>query len=207
MPIDQATILKSLDWAYAKAVGGLPGADSAEMLAHSFTQRAGSSVEHCDALIRWQVAKACASGFVMSMGGLIALPVTVPASISVSLFIQLRMIAAIAHIGGYDVRDDPVRSLVYLCLCGNAAGEIAKGVGIHLATKLAHEAISRIPGQVLIQINKEVGFRLLTKFGHTGVINLGQALPLVGGIVGGAVDAGLTRLAGVTARQLFVDAA
>ena len=207
MPIDQAIIIKALDWAYAKAVEGVPGSDSAEALARSFTKRAGSPLGSCDALIRWQVTKACASGFVMSLGGLLTLPVSVPASLSVSLYIQLRMIAAIAHIGGYDVRDDQVRSLVYLCLCGNAAGEVAKGAGIQLGMKLAQEAISRIPGQALIQINQAVGFRLLTKFGQTGVVNLGQALPLVGGIIGGAVDGAFTRVAGVTARRLFVEAA
>jgi hypothetical protein len=199
------TIMKALDWAYAKAIEGVPGSDSAEKLARSFTKRPGSSVEHCDALIGWQIAKACASGFVMSLGGLLTLPVSVPASISLSLYIQLRMIAAIAHIGGYDIRDDQVRSLVYLCLCGNAAGEVAKGVGIQLGMKLANEAVSRIPGQVLIQINKEVGFRLLTKFGQAGVLNLGQAIPLLGGLIGGALDGGFTRLVGIKARQLFVD--
>lgn len=204
MPLDQATIIKALDWAYVKAVEGVPGSDSAEMLARSFTKRPGSPMDHCDALIRWQVAKACASGFVMSLGGLLTLPVSVPASISVSLYIQLRMIAAIAHIGGYDVRDDQVRSLVYLCLCGNAAGEVAKGVGIQLGVKLANEAITRIPGHALIQINKAVGFRLLTKFGQHGVLNLGQALPLIGGIIGGAVDGAYTRLVGVAATRQFI---
>ena len=32
-----------------------------------------------------------------------------------------------------------------------------------------------------ITMNKAVGFRLLTKFGQTGLVNLGKAIPLVGG--------------------------
>jgi hypothetical protein len=38
---------------------------------------------------------------------------------------------------------------------------------------------------VITKINQKVGFRLLTKFGSKGVINLGKMVPLTGGIIGG----------------------
>jgi hypothetical protein len=44
------------------------------------------------------------------------------------------------------------------------------------------------PGATISRINQAVGFRLLTKFGETGVVNLGKAVPILGGIIGGAVD-------------------
>ena len=62
--------------------------------------------------------------------------------------------------------------------------------------------IKRILFEVIKQINKAVGFRLVTKFGETGVINLGKGIPLVGGI-GGTVDAVGTTTIGKTAKRVF----
>jgi len=50
------------------------------------------------------------------LGGIITLPVTLPANIAVVLLTQVRMITAIAHMGGYNIRDDQVRALCYVCL-------------------------------------------------------------------------------------------
>lgn len=40
----------------------------------------------------------------------------------------------------------------------------------------------------MIEINKKVGFRLLSKFGRTASINLVKEVPLVGGGVGTGVN-------------------
>ena len=109
------------------------------------------------------------------------MPVAVPANISVVLFVQVRMIAAIAIMGGYDVNDDRVKSLVYACMAGNAAKGYLREVGIDVTRKLALSAIRSIPGKTLTAINQKVGFRLLTKFGEKGVVNLGKFVPLAGG--------------------------
>ena len=42
--------------------------------------------------------------------------------------------------------------------------------------------------RVLIEINKKVGFRLLTKLGTRGSIDLVKGIPLVGGGVGAGVN-------------------
>lgn len=49
--------------------------------------------------------------------------------------------------------------------------------------------VKKIPGKVLIEINKKVGFRLATKMGEKGLINLGKVIPLLGGGIGGCVNA------------------
>ena len=58
--------------------------------------------------------------------------------------------------------------------------------------------------QVIKEINKKVGFRLLTKFGEKGVINLGKAIPVIGGLIGGTLDAVSTNTIGNTARDTFI---
>jgi hypothetical protein len=183
---DQHTIQKALDWAYDTAVNGIPGASfaglgTAEGLAASYLKRQGALSDNVNSLIFWHTTTAATTGFVTGLGGILTLPVALPANIAVVLLTQLRMIAAIAHMGGYNIRDDQVRALCYVCLCGSSAGDILKSVGIQAGTKVGQRAIERLPFAVIKQINQAVGFRLITKFGSTGVINLGKALPLIGG--------------------------
>lgn len=78
-----------------------------------------------------------------------------------------------------------------------------KQAGIKFGTKMSTVLIKRIPFEVIKQINKVVGFRLVTKFGQTGVINLGKGIPLVGGIIGGTVDVVGTSTIGKTAKRIF----
>lgn len=157
-----------------------------------------------NSLIRWQNTKAGTSGFLTGLGGIITMPVTIPANIASVMYVQIRMIAAIAHIGGHDIKDDRVKTLVYACLTGNAAKDIIKDAGIVIGTKITTNAIKSISGKTLIEINKKVGFRLFTKFGEKGVINLGKAVPLVGGIIGGSMDSIATNTIGNIARGTFI---
>ena len=201
--LSEKTILKVLDWAYEQAIDGVPGLDSASELARNFTDRERTLEEQVNSLIRWQNAKAATSGFVSGLGGLITMPVAVPANISVVLFVQIRMIAAIAILGGYDVGDDRVKSLVYACMAGNAAKGYLREVGIDISQKLLLSAIRSIPGKTLTAINQKVGFRLLTKFGEKGVVNIGKAVPLVGAVIGATFEAVSTNMVGNAAKAIF----
>lgn len=200
----QERLAQVMDWAYEKSVNGFAGIDSAEQLAASYMAKGGSAYEQADSLIRFQNTKAAASGFVAGLGGILTLPLTLPANITTVLYIQIRMIAALAHIGGHDVRDDQVKTLIYSCLVANSAKEVLKTVGISFGNRLAMNAVQRIPGKVLIELNKKVGFRLVTKLGQTGVINLGKAVPLAGGVIGGSFDAYTTNKIGRVARDIFI---
>ena len=196
--------MRVLDWAYEKAISGMPGLDSASQLASGFMEKEGSLREKANSLIRWQNAKAGTSGFVTGIGGLMTLPVAIPANLASVLYIQIRMIAAIAHMGGYDLRDEKVKTLVYMCLVGNFAKDILQETGIRLGTKFTALAIERISEKSLLLINQRVGFRLLATSGTKGMINLGKAVPLVGGIIGGSIDVAATNTIGNMARNTFL---
>lgn len=202
--LSEVSVQKALDWAYEKAINGLPGTESAAELAESYMKNGESKLEQANSLIRWQNSKAGTSGFLTGLGGAITMPVTIPANLASILYIQLRMIAAIAHIGGCDIKDDRIKALAFMCLAGNSAKDIAKDAGIVIGTKVTTNAIKNISGHTIATINKMVGFRLLTKFGEKGVINLGKLVPLVGGVIGGSVDAIATNLVGNTARDTFI---
>lgn len=201
--LTESKIMSVLDWGYDKAINGFPGMETAEELAEEYLNKSKSVDEAIDKFINWQQAKCATSGFLTGLGGIITLPVTIPANISSVIYIQIRMIAAIARMRGYDLKDDQVKTLVYLSLTGQAATDILKQVGIKIGTKMSTVLIKRMPIEIIKQINKTVGFRLVTKFGEKGIINLGKCVPVVGGIIGGTVDAVGTRTIGKTAKKIF----
>lgn len=193
-----------LDSAYKAAINGIPGTLSAEELAEEYLNKSNSKMKAVDDLVKWQIAKCGTSGFISGLGGIITIPIGLPANIVSVIYIQIRMIAAIAYIGGYNIKDDKVKSLVYLCLCGNSAKDIAKAAGIQFGTKFSKAMIEKIPGHVIIKINQKVGFRFLTKFGEKGVVNIGKMIPLAGGIIGLGFDTASTKIISKMAKSTFI---
>jgi len=197
-------MMDALNWAYDKAASDLPGLGSAAGLGDSHLKSAGGSVEKAvDDLIMWQIGYAGAAGFVTNLGGIVTMPVTIPANLASVLLIQLRMIAAIAHLRGYQVSDERVRTLAFLSLTGSSAATVLQEFSVKLGTKLTTQMISKVSGATLIRINQAVGFRLITKAGQTGLINLTKLVPFVGGVIGGSFDAVVTRGIGAVAKENF----
>lgn len=195
---------RMLDWAYEGALDGIPGMDSAYEMADNFLSKHNTTDQAIDSLIRWQNTKAATSGFLTGLGGIITLPVAIPANIASVMYVQIRMIAAIAHMKGHDLQDDQVKTFVFVCLTGQSASGILRKTGIQAGNAFAKQAIKKIPGEAIKAINKRVGFRLVTKFGQKGVLNLGKAIPIAGGVIGGTVDGVGTNIVGRTAKKVFV---
>lgn len=202
--LSESKVGKLLDWAYEKSINGIPGTDTAYELAENFMLKHNSLDKAINSLVRWQNTKSATSGFLTGLGGLITLPVAIPANIASVTYVQIRMIAAIAHMKGYDLKDDQVKTFVFVCLTGQSASDILKQAGIKAGTALTKQAIKKIPGEIIKSINKAVGFRLVTKFGEKGVVNLGKAVPLIGGFIGGTVDGIGTNIIGKTAKKVFI---
>lgn len=182
-------------------VGSLP---SASDLASNYRHQSyPNDAERVQALIRWAVAKNTATGFVTGLGGMLTLPVAIPGSLAASLAIQACMVGAIAEIYGHDSKDDRVQTAILLCMIGTAVEGVVKPAGVALGGKAAIEGLKKVPGKVLIEINKRVGFRLLTKFGEKGVVNLAKLIPLVGGVVGGTFDGVTCYMVGQAADATF----
>lgn len=152
-----------LNFLYDKAIGDVPVLGSAIDLANSYRGKTESPHHKVNSLIRWQCTKTISSGFLLGLPGGPAMRATIPADISQTLFIQLRMVAAIEHLYEYDVYSDQARSLAFVCLCGSKAMEVVKQAGIKVGEKMAKNLLQKIPEKVLIEINKKVGMRLLTK--------------------------------------------
>ena len=206
IPIDEEAAGKVLDAIYEKALNGVPRVSrSVYEMCDDYLSKASSPDQAAKALAKWQVMKCGTSGFVTGLGGLITLPVAIPANIGSVLYVQMRMIACIAKMGGYDINSDRVQAMVYMCLTGTTLADVAKMTGIKFGTKSLEAAIKKIPGAVLTKINQKVGFRFLTKFGQKGVINLGKLIPTIGGIIGGGMDVASTMVISRNAIRMFIN--
>lgn len=202
---DESNALRVVKWVTERAIEGVPPLSSAESLAQEYLIDSSypDDEERIESLINWETSKNFTTGFVTGLGGVLTLPLTIPAGLGASWVVQARMSAAIARIAGHDIGSDRVRTFVALSLLGDAAKEIVKDVGVKAGTKFANALIQKIPGEVLKEINKKVGFRLVTKAGEKGVVNLTKVVPVIGGLVGGTVDAAACRAVGKTAKRLF----
>jgi len=197
-------MMNLLDACYDKALQGvLPGEKSIEELAEDYLYKSSSKKKAIDDLIGYQTLLCGTNGFITGLGGLLVLPVAIPTNILSTIYIQLRMIAAIAYINGYDIYSDQVRTIAYACLTGSSTTKVLKNVGIKMGEKVVINVIKKIPVEVLVKINQQVGFRLVTKFGQKGLVNFGKMIPLVGGVVGGAFDTGMTLTIGNVAKKVF----
>jgi uncharacterized protein (DUF697 family) len=188
-----------------QAIDGVAPLSSAGDLAEEYVidQSYDDRDERVDALIRWEAAKNFTSGFLTGLGGVVTLPVTIPSALGASWIIQARMCGAIAAIYGHSLKEDRVHTLVLLAVIGDSGKEILKDLGINIGRRVTAAAIDRIPGRVLVEINKRVGFRLLTKAGERGLVNFAKIVPVVGGVVGGSFDATMCVGVGKTAKRIF----
>lgn len=114
--LNETQMVTILDELYAKVLNGVPKVSKpVESLANDYLISNNSPEKAAKELTKYQNAKCGTSGFITGLGGLITLPVTIPTNASGVLYVQLRMIAAIAYMGGFDIQSDQVQTLAYAC--------------------------------------------------------------------------------------------
>lgn len=197
-------VMNLLDSCYEKCLNGVSMVSpSVEEMANDYLNKYPTKEEACKAMLNNQIVKCTTSGFVTGFGGFIVMPIAIPANISSVIYVQMRMIACTAYMAGYELNSDQTQTFVYACLAGVALNNALKQAGIKVGIKLANGVIKKIPGKVLTKINQKVGFRFITKFGTTGVVNLGKMIPGVGAIVGGGLDLAETKIIANRAYKWF----
>ena len=202
--ISQEQMMDLLEKCYDMALQGIPGSKNCEDLAKDYLEKYIDPQVAAKKLVSNQVMKCSTSGFVSGLGGLITLPITIPANIASVIYVQMRMVAAIAFMGGHDVHCDQVQTLVYLCLVGTTITDIVKSTGVQVANKITINMLKKLPGAVLTKINQKVGFRLITKFGTKGAINLVKMVPVAGAVVGAGMDFAGTKVIAQKAYDAFL---
>ncbi len=202
--VTQKTMMRTLDWAYESVLNGLPGQKNVFEHCDDYTKRYQTE-EAIRRLINSQTQKAATTGFLTNVGGLITLPVAIPVNLGSVLFIQMRMVASIAHLRGYDLKSDQVQTFIYVTLAGTSMSEMIKQAGIQMGNKTVAALAKKIPGSIILKINQRVGYRMVTVAGSKGTINILKMVPAVGGVVGGTFDTITTRSIARLAKRNFKD--
>ena len=204
--ISQKEIMQLLNKLYDQSIHGIAKVSPpVEELANNYLEKSNDATIAAKKFINYQIAKCTTSGFVTGLGGLITLPVAIPANVGSVMYVQMRMIACLAYMGGYDTNSDQVQTLVYACLAGISIDQILKQAGIQFGNKFVMAMVKKIPGEVLTKINQKVGFRFVTKFGTKGIVNIGKAVPVVGGVISGGFDFVETKVIANRAYKMFIN--
>lgn len=200
----QEEIMKMLDNCYQKAIDGIPKVSPPiDRFADNYLQKHPASQEAAKNMIKSQISKCTASGFITGFGGAIALPVEITANVISVLYFQMRMIACTAYMAGLNIHSHRVRTLVYACLAEVSVNEVVKKTGVKLGEKVADHMVEKISEHTLVAINEKIGFKFVARFGEKGLINLGKLVPVVGAAINGGFDLVDTKLIGNRAYRMF----
>ncbi len=198
--------LDILDQIYAVTLNGVPKVSKpVSEFADEYLEKYKDSKLASQKLVNNQILKCTTSGFLTGLGGVLTIPIALPANITSVLYVQMRMIAAVAYLNGYDLNGDETHSFVYACLVGVSLNNVVKQSSIVFGVKVCNTLVKKIPSKVLTKINQMVGFRFITKFGKTGLVNLGKLFPVVGGVIGGTLDFAETKVIANRAIKWFVE--
>ena len=173
--------------------GGGPFPAAADAAAKQLREQDGDVDRAVHEIIENHVRYAGAQGFVTNLGGLVTMAVLVPANITGLAVVQFRMVAAIAHLRGYDLDDPRVRNAVLVTVLGeDAVAALVKrkklpAPPMALATAPMHDAaIDAI-------VSAEVATDLIARVaGKRLATQIGRRVPVVGGLVGLGADGFVT---------------
>lgn len=169
-------------------IDGLGPLDSVEQIVRKARTTHDDPEQVIAALRSDHVKLAASGGFVTGVGGLITMPVALPANVVGFYVLAARMVSAVADVRGYDVHDPHTRTALSLTLIGADADQLLKKAGVAGGGRMARIALDRVPKGAAMMINKGLGFRVATQLGSRMLGRLGRAVPLVGGAVGAGLD-------------------
>jgi len=117
------------------------------------------------------------------------LPVAIPANITGVAIVQVRMVAAIAHLRGYDLDDHRVRTALVMCLMGGeqVAKHIAEGtlptspMAVATAPVFDPELDKQVADEVITDLAARIG-------GKNLALAIVKRVPLMGGGVSAVMD-------------------
>jgi uncharacterized protein (DUF697 family) len=172
-------------------VGPLPGAAAAAdkklLEQHGDVQRAVHEV------IENHVRYAGLQGFATNIGGVFTATLTIPANITGLTLLQCRMVAAIAHLRGYDLADPRVRNAILACMLGE---DVVRSLvrrrripapPMAIATAPTHDPhLDRV-------MAAEVTSELITRVaGKRAASTVARKVPVFGGMIGAGADGFVT---------------
>lgn len=187
------------------AIDGTDQLPGARLAAGRQLEKQGSADAAIDAVIRSHAVLCGTQGFVTNLGGFVTLIVGAPTNLAGVALLQSRMVAAIAHLRGYDLDDSRVRHAVLTSLLGKRIVDdlVAKGdlpgspLVLATAPGIDHALEQLIAERVMMALFTSVG-------GKQAVGLVAKRIPVIGGGVGAATDSWNTLAVGRYAREQFI---
>ena len=188
------------------AINGVGAAPGARVMAgRQLARQHGDHEAAIKTIITQHAVAGGVGGFVTNLGGFVTSLAAMPANVATLALTQSRMVAAIAHLRGYDLDDPRVRAAIVMCLLGRTLVDemVAKGelpstpIGVATAPMADANLEQQICQRVLSAWLAQIG-------GKQAVALIGKRLPVIGGGVGAATDGLSTRAVGRYAAAQFV---
>ncbi len=184
------------------AIDGVYTLPSAKVSAARALQRKVDTDEAVEWLIGTHVAMASAQGFATNVGGVVTAILTTPANITGVVVIQVRLVACIAHLRGYDIDDRRVRTAMLMCLLGDEdlTRQIASGrlptspMAVATAPVSDGDLDVKVAERIVADVLANVGGKKLSSF-------VMRKIPLVGGGIGAISDGYGTHVIGQCAKN------
>lgn len=187
------------------AVDGTDQLPGARVAAGRHLQKQGSAESAIDTLIYAHAAMAGSQGFVTNLGGFVTLVIGAPANLAGVALLQSRMVAAIAHLRGYDLDDTRVRHAVLTALLGKRIVDDLVEKGDLPGSPLVLATAPGVDHALEQVIAQRVMMALLTSVGGKQTVGLiAKRIPVIGGGVGLVTDSWNTVAVGRYAREQFV---
>ena len=136
---NNSLVQTTLEWIFDAGINGFGVVPKPEETVADYRREGTSTEDAIDSLIAWRIAQASGTGFLSGLGGITTMPVTIPAGLAASYALGANTAATIAHLKGYDVHSEQVKTFVLLCLIGEAGESILKNAGIVVGNKVCQK--------------------------------------------------------------------
>lgn len=196
-----------IDSLYNIALEGAPKAPNVFVLTENIKSDQNGDIEmSIEKIIKSHQIKNMSNGFLCGLGGSYFLALTLPAEISLSLYFQLRMILCIAHISGYDIKAEPVKSMVLSVLSEKSIFKLAEELKVQKQANLSDLIMKRLSSEDLSVVNKLLLTQLKKKLTKIGMKKFGKFVPVVGGAINAHYELQITKNTGALAKEYFYSA-
>lgn len=191
-----------------RSIDGVQGFPGARETARRQLLVAGDSERAIRGTIEQHVRMAGIGGFVTQVGGVMALPVTLPANVAGLAAIQLRMSAAIAHLRGHDLSAPRVRIAAMAVLLGeDGVAEAVESGELPGSPRELALGPPMVDDETRTRLTASVGQHLLVRVtAKSATLTMARAVPIIGGTVGAGIDAAHTWRIGRYAAEEFTPA-
>ena len=205
VPRDDGMLDRALTEIVRRAIEGVGPFKAAADLVEPLRRKGMSTHQIVTRLVRTQTTQATVQGAVAGVGGLVTATVgLLPATVA-AMFVQARLAAAIAHAHGHDLGDPLVRDQITRLVAGGTASTGAKKAGVEMGERAARQLTPRIQARAAARSASRVaaGRTAGVVSSRVAAGSVGRAVPVVGAVVGGAVDLVVTRRVAEKARREF----